>query len=175
MPGPVKARGAAGGNGAPPAEDAEPTWTDWNDGLTLVERRVEEVVTMMLTGNWLPGASDRALAKRWNVHPSRVRHVSAEASRAIKRMIRDDPEYLEERKAQLVTLFSAITQRALGFNNPAGLRCALEAAKATGLYLGLEPPRGLSLMHSTDPFAGMTDEELEAYAAGAKPNDATEH
>jgi hypothetical protein len=173
---PAQTAELAEAEGAEGAGEDSATYRDWHAGLTEVERRVEQVITMMLAGRWQAGVSDRTLAKRWNVHPSRARQISAEASRQLRKMVRDDPDYLAERKAQLITLFSVITQRALAMANPAGLRCALEAAKATGLYLGIEPARGVALMHSTDPFAEMTDEELEAYASGSRrPVDATEH
>lgn len=120
----------------------------------------------MVAGLWHAGQSDKVLAKQWGVSPSYVRSLSAEASRLLRRELREDPAFKAERKAQLITLFGAITQRALRLNTPNGLRVALEAATRQGQYLGIEPPRNVNLHADTDEFDKMSDAELEAYARG---------
>ncbi len=122
---------------------------------------------LMLSGRWLSGQSDKLLAKEWGVVPSYVRSLSAEASRTLRRAMRDqDPEFRAERRAELVALFGAITRRASLMNTPNALRVALQAAELQGRYLGVEPPRSLNVNHDPDGFGSMSDAELERFANG---------
>lgn len=142
----------------------------WEQGLTETERRVEQIMDLMIAGRWLSGQSDKLLAKEWGVVPSYVRSLSAEASRALRRAMRDqDPEFRAERRAELVALFGSITRRASIMGTPNALRVALQAAELQGRYLGVEPPRSLNVNHDPDGFASMSDEQLEAFASGRAP------
>lgn len=123
----------------------------------------------MTTGNWSRGISDKALAQRWQVSPSYVRTLSAEASRILKREVREDADFKAERKAQLIILFGAITHRAMRMNSPNGLRVALEAAQTQGLYLGIAPAKNVHVTGDSDEFDKLSDDELEAYSKGEQP------
>lgn len=148
----------------------EPTDYDrWEAELSPTERRVEQIMDLMLNGRWLSGQSDKLLAKEWGLVPSYVRSLSAEASRNLRRTMRDqDPEFRAERRAELCALFGAITRRAVVMSTPNALRVALQAAELQGRYLGVEPPRSLTVNHDPDGFGSMTDEQLEALARGER-------
>jgi hypothetical protein len=146
----------------------EPTDYDrWEQQLSPAERRVEQIMDLMLAGRWVSGQSDKLLAKEWGVVPSYVRSLSAEASRNLRRSMREqDAEFRAERRAELCAFFGAITRRASLMNTPNALRVALDAAELQGRYLGVEPPRSLNVNHDPDGFASMSDEQLEAFASG---------
>lgn len=139
--------------------------------LTETERRVEEIVFRMQSGAWLTGVSERALAKEWKVSPITVRHVAAEASRVIRRLLRDDPEAQLEARAQIVQTFEVIRAKAMAKGDPASLRVALDATRALGFYQGIEPAKKLEVGTRADAFmAGWTTEEKLAYAnEGRRP------
>jgi hypothetical protein len=147
---------------APPADNAFATW---EAGLTPTERRVEQILDLMLAGRWLSGQTDKLLARDWQVSPSYVRSLAAEASRLLKRYVREDPEFREEQRAKLVTLFAAIGHRAMIMGTPNGLRVALQAAEMQGRYLGVEPPKEIRVRSRGD-FDGMSDAEVAAIADG---------
>lgn len=122
---------------------------------------------LMLAGRWVAGQGDKLLAKEWGVTPSYVRSLSAEASRTLRRRMREqDPEFRAERRAELCALFGAIARRASLMNTPNALRVTLQAAELQGRYLGVEPPRSLTVNHDPDGFGSMSDEQLERFARG---------
>lgn len=155
------------------------TFEQWQSGLTQNERRLDDIVQKMLAGAWLPGVSDRAFAKEWAVTPGHVRRLSAEANRQIRKQLREDPEACAEAKAELLQTFRVIRAKGMlaaqtadnhGRIDTGGLRVALEATKALGTYLGLEPPRRVQVSES-DPFADWSDEQLERFAdTGERPD-----
>ena len=150
------------GNGKK-ANGSEPqTFKQWEAGLTVQERRIEEIVQMMAQNEWLPRVSERELAKKWNVTPSTVRNISAEANRQLRKMLREDETMREETRAELIQTFRVIQKKGFECFDPQGLRVALEATKALGLYMGLEPPKQVEL-GGPDAFEDMSDEELDKF------------
>jgi hypothetical protein len=134
--------------------------------LTETERRVEEIVFRMQSGAWLTGVSERALAKEWRVSPITVRHVAAEASRVIRRLLRDDPEAQLEARAQIVQTFEVIRAKAMAKGDPASLRVALDATRALGFYQGVEPAKKLEVARADSFMDGWTPQEKLAFANG---------
>lgn len=152
---------------APPDPDS---YDGWEGSLTPKEKRVEEIISKMMQGAWLMGVSDRALAKEWNVAPSTVRNYSAEASRVVRMRLRDDPKAQAEARAQLLQLFEVIRAKAMAKGDPASLRVALDASRAYGFYLGIEPAKQLDVTQRQDPFHGWTTEEKLAFSRdGLRP------
>lgn len=150
----------------PPAGSFE----HWHDGLSESERRIDLVVQRMQSGSWLSGVSERALAKEWNVSPDRVQKLAAEASRVVRRRLREDPASREEAKAQVVQTFEVIRAKAMAKGDPASLRVALDATRALGFYLGVEPAKQLDVGRREDPFEGWSTEEKLAYSRdGSRP------
>jgi hypothetical protein len=153
---------------ATPAEPAEPTYAESRARLTVREQRVAEVVSMMSRGAWLSGVTDELLAKKWNCDPSNVRKVSAEANRVIRARLRDDPIAQGEARAVLLRNIDTIRAKAMGNGDPQSLRVALDALRAYGFYLGIEPAKRLDVTQRQDPVEGWTVEEKLAYARDGK-------
>lgn len=157
---------------SPPAAATPPVETDytrWEASLTPAERRIEQITDLMLAGRWLSGQSDKLLAQDWGCTPSYVRGLAAEASRGLRRFVRDqDPEFRADRRAELVALFGAVARRAMLMNTPNALRVVLQAGELQGRYLGVEPPRSLNVNHDPDGFGNLTDEQLERFASGGQ-------
>lgn len=153
---------------APPVEPAEPTYAESRARLTVREQRVAEVVSMMSRGAWLSGVSDELLAKKWNCDPSNVRKVSAEANRVIRARLRDDPQAQADARAVLLQNIDTIRAKAMGNGDPQSLRVALDALRAYGFYLGIEPAKKLDVTERHDPVQGWTLEEKIAYAESGK-------
>lgn len=143
-------------------------------GLDPKERRIEEIAAKMQSGAWLSGVSDRALAKEWDCDPNTVRKYAAEASRTLRRQLRMDPDAQREALAQILQTFEVIRAKAMAKNSEQGLRVALDATRAFGFYMGIEPAQKLETTQRTDPFEGWTVDEKLAYAnGGPKPKRAT--
>jgi hypothetical protein len=150
----------------PPAPAAPGSFDHWEGKLTETERRVDAIVQRMQQGAWLSGVSERALAKEWNISPISVRHHAVEAGRVIRRQLRDDPEAQKETRAAIVQTFEVIRAKAMAKGDPASLRVALDATRALGFYMGVEPAKKLDVTERVDPFEGWSVAELEAFAAG---------
>lgn len=134
------------------------------------ERRVEQVVDLMCRGQWLAGVSHKMLAQQWGCTPDNVRKVSAEASRVIRSWLRDTPEAKEEARAMLLQNFEVIRAKAMAKGDAYNLRVALDAMKAYGFYLGIEPAKQLDVTQRQDAFPGWTTEQkLEYSKTGRKP------
>lgn len=134
------------------------------------ERRIEEIAAKMQSGAWLSGVSDRALAKEWDCDPNTVRKYAAEASRQLRKMLRMDPNAQKEALAQILQTFEVIRAKAMAKNSEQGLRVALDATRAFGFYMGIEPAQKLETTERHDPFAGWSVEEKLAFANdGTKP------
>ena len=141
----------------------------WQDSLTEHERRVDTIVQKMQSGAWLTGVSERALAQEWKCAPDTVRKAAAEASRVMRRYIRDTPEAQQEVRAGVVQTFEVIRAKAMLKGDPASLRVALDATRALGFYLGVEPVKRLDVtQREDDPFDGWSEAELDAYAKDGK-------
>lgn len=139
-------------------------------GLSDKERRIEEIAAKMQSGAWLSGVSDRSLAKDWDCDPNTVRKYAAEASRLIRRTLRQDPEAQKEALAQILQTFEVIRAKAMAKGSEQGLRVALDATRAFGFYMGIEPAKRLEVNERVDPFEGWSVEEKLAFANdGTKP------
>ncbi len=155
---------------AAPEPPREKTFVQWQSELTDRERRVEDIVHKMQSGSWLSGVSERALAEQWDITPNAVRAIASEASRVIRRRLRDDPTAKAEARAQIMQTFEVIRAKAMAKGDPASLRVALDATRALGFYQGVEPVRRLDVVERHDPFEGWTTEEKLAFAnEGRKP------
>lgn len=158
-----------------PAEPVEPSYAATMAGLTVREQRVAEVVRMMSRGAWLSGVTDELLAQKWNCDPSNVRKISAEANRVIRLRLRDDPEAQKEARALLLQNIETIRAKAMGNGDPQSLRVALDALRAYGFYLGIEPAKKLDVTERHDPMQGWSLSEKLAYAKdGRRPRRALE-
>lgn len=150
--------------------EGEQTFNQWESSLSPRERRIEDIIAKMMQGAWLTGVSDHALAKEWNLSPNTVRKMSAEASRAVRFRLRDDPQAKEEARAQLLQTFEIIRAKAMAKGDSPGLRVALDASRAFGFYLGIEPAKRLDVTERADPFEGWTTDEKLAYSRdGRRP------
>lgn len=132
------------------------------------EARVEEVLDLMCRGQWLAGVSDKMLGQRWKVTPDAVRKVSAEASRVLRRRVRDDPEAQKEARAQMLQMFEVIRAKGMANGDAPSLRVALDALRAYGFYLGIEPAKKLELNERATPMDDWTLQEKVAYAETGK-------
>lgn len=139
--------------------------------LTERELRVQQVVDLMCTGQWLAGVSERLLSERWGCTRDNVRKVSAEASRVLRRRLREDPDAKAEARAQLLQNFEVIRAKCMNNGDAQSLRVALDAMRAYGFYLGIEPVKRLDVTTThEDPFDGWSEAELDAYAKdGQRP------
>lgn len=170
-------------SGKPPPTDAEAevevmTFQAWAKRRTVREVRVDEVVLRMSQGLWLPGVSSRAMAEKWNVTPSVVETVAAEASRVMRRMLRDDDEnFLADARVEVLQTFRAIRARALAMSTSMGtppsvqvasLNVAMAATRLYGFYLGLEPAKGERKPVERENFDDWSTEDLDRYAATGK-------
>lgn len=152
------------------AEPGERSYADWEGQLTVREKRVEEVLGLMARGSWLAGVSDKVLAKNWGCDPATVRAVAAEANRLIRLRLREDPQAKLDIRASLLTNFEAIRAKAMLKGDAPNLRVALDALRAYGFYLGIEPAKRLDVTERHDPFEGWTTEEKLAYSRdGRRP------
>ncbi len=132
--------------------------------------RIEIIEKMMAAGIWTRGISDRALAEKWGVTPHRVRQLASEASRGLRRLEDEDPEYRESLRAEILQTFAVVRHRALEFaDSPAALRVAMEAASTLARYHGIEPAPALNLQIGGQ-FGDWSSAELTHYAeTGERP------
>jgi hypothetical protein len=150
------------------------TFRQWEANLTKTERRIEAILAHMEAGEWLAGVSDRALAAEWRCTPDHVRRLASEANRVLRRQLRDDPEAREAARAEILQLFRVIRSKAMAQGDAGGLRVALEALRAYGFYLGLEPARHVAVQQ-LDTFEGWSTEEKLTFAStGKRPRGAPE-
>ena len=147
------------------------------DDLTEMERRVRRVMALMVSGNWLPGASHTALMQEWDVSMTVVRTVAAEAHRLIRFAANDDKEQVRDlilagiasvrvRSRQRKRTYMRKDGTPLTVEDPdfdAELRALELTAKMHGLLSHkVEVSAGVPL---DAQFTGWSDEELEAFAA----------
>jgi len=145
------------------------SFDEYEQGMTDVERRLDEIVQKMLAGAWLTGVSERVLAKEWNTAPGTVRKLAQEASRVVRRFIRTDKEAQLDARAAVLQTFEVIRAKAMAKGDPASLRVALDATRALGFYMGIEPAQRLDVTQRDGEFmAGWTPAEKLAYAEGGE-------
>lgn len=137
-------------------------------GMTLTERRVELIRDMMVAGLWLARWSDRRLAQAWGCSRSRVEALATEASRLIRHDLRQDPEALDELRAEVIQTFARLAfraeQMATATGDTRGYRYAAEIVHKRAQYLGIAPAEKLELTGDKDEFEGWSLEEKQRYA-----------
>jgi hypothetical protein len=136
---------------------------EWQAKLTPRERRIDAIVGMMSQGQWFSGASHRALAKEWGIHPGTVEHLAAEANRLLRFVFRSDEESQKDLRARTLQNFEVIRVKALVAGSPAALRVSLDANETLARYLGFEPPKRVQVTQG-DEIENLTDEQLDAVA-----------
>lgn len=167
----MKAEGAGEGGGATVGPSrARARKRQGGRELTVREQRVERVLDLMCRGQWLTGVTDKLLAKEWGVTPDHARKISAEASRALRLRVRDDPEGQKEARAQILQIFDVIRTKAMAAGDAQNLRVALDATRAFGFYMGIEPVKRLELndRRGETPIDQWTLEEKLAFASTGK-------
>lgn len=160
---------------APPAEtplDAPNEFDAWHAQLTTREQRIDEIASYMAQGRWMGGVSYRLLARQWGVSPYTVEDMATEANRVIRASFRQDAEGRKDAVAMTLQTFEAIRTKAMLDATPAGLRVALEATKALGLYMGIEPPRNVRVEAQAEvtglpraDYSRLSPQERVQYAA----------
>jgi hypothetical protein len=155
------------------------SFTQYRDGMTLTEKRIDEIIDAMTGGRWVVGQTGRVLAEQWNVHPDYVGKLAAEASRHVRRLVEASPDFADECRAEVLTTFRTIRAVAMqkatdpkAKHNAAGnLMAALHATRMFGFYVGIEPAKKLETTQ-TAPRAGdgWSREEMERFVVlGERP------
>jgi hypothetical protein len=144
--------------------------TDESD-LTRTEARIDQILAMMVDGQWVTGKTSRGLATLWNMSTSRVENYAAEASRIIRRYYRDDPEARKDLLARHCQTMERLAQKAEA-NGPKTYREAIEANKVLAQLQGVLKVQLVADV--TDSrlqfFAGWTSEEKLHFAeTGERP------
>ena len=136
---------------------------------TKTEQRVEFIMDLMAQNQWVIGISDRQFAQIWNVSRERVRNLAGEASRNLRRLVREDDETRKDMLAMVIQTFQRLGHKAEKEGSARGLEVAGAMTERFARYYGLEPPKKISL-ETKDAFAGWTAEEVAHYAeTGEKP------
>ncbi len=148
-----------------------PDYETWERGLTDAERYVEKICSFMMNGQWLGGASVEEIAKQESLSPETVRRYAAEANRLLRDRLRRDPELSDGARFEVLQNFRVIRAMAMASKEPAGLGVALNANRALGFYLGVEPVKRLDVADVTpEETDGWSDQELEDFAkSGNRP------
>jgi len=147
---------------------AEPEFDKWWSGLTPQEQRVEIIIDLMSQGRWFTGTTPKALAHKWQLSVGRVREIAAEASRQVRRYATDDPADRELMRNTILTTFDVIRHRGLQNGDSGSMRVALEATKAMGFYLGLEPVQQLGIQDGREQFHSMSTDDLRGVVERGK-------
>lgn len=156
------------------AHKEAPDYETWQRGLTDAERYVEKICAYMMHGQWLGGASVEEVAKQESLSPETVRRYAAEANRLLRDRLRRDPELSDGARFEVLQNFRVIRALAMQQKDAAGLGVALNANRALGFYLGVEPVKRLDVADVTaDEMEGWSDQELEDFAkSGQRPRKA---
>jgi hypothetical protein len=177
-PPPVKAKGKGGGRGLVAelrediAANKEPAdYETWERGLSHAEKMVEQICEYMMNGQWLGGASVIEVGRKNDLSPETVRRYAAEANRLLRDRLRRDPELGEGARFEVLQNFRVIRALAMSQKDAGGLSVALNANRALGFYLGVEPVKRLEVADVTpDELEGWSDQELEDFAkSGQRP------
>lgn len=153
------------------ANKEPPDYESWHRGLTDAERYVEDICGYMMNGQWLGGASIDEVAKKNSLSPETVRRYAAEANRLLRDRLRRDPELADGARFEVLQNFRVIRALAMQTKEPAGLGVALNANRALGFYLGVEPVKRLEVADVTpDEIDAWNDQELDDFAkTGNRP------
>ena len=128
--------------------------------------RVALIHDLMLSGQWITRVTERYLANQWGVSTSRVRQLSAEASRLVRRELGADE--IEQRRNMALGQLDRIKAVALNPRSPK-LKDAIQAIKLEGTICGFVVQRH-EINDNRDPFDGWTDKELDDFdKTGATP------
>jgi hypothetical protein len=142
----------------------------WDRSLTDVEKVVETICEFMMNGQWLGGASVMQLAREFKLGPETVRRYAAEANRLLRSRLRQDPELADGARYEVLQNFRIIRAMAMKQQDAAGLGVALNANRALGFYLGVEPVKRLDVADVSDEMDSWSDTELEDFAkSGRRP------
>lgn len=139
-------------------------------GRTIYDQRIDFLMELMDTGRWLPGVTERVIATGWNCSRPHVRRMAAEASRAIKRRLHEDPKALADARAACIFTFMRLAYKAEQLGDAQGLREARESTLEYARFMGIAPKPQLELSDA-DPFAGWSTEDKERFAStGERPS-----
>lgn len=122
---------------------------------------VRKCVDLMVTGQWVPGASHVALAEEFGVSPVTVKDWATSASRVIRLAV-EAPEHREAIRSRLVATLDTVLSKALGGSRP-DLKCAVMALAEQGRLLGLVTQK--VDVTSKPSVAGLTKDEHRAELA----------
>lgn len=129
---------------------------------STTEERVDIIEELMSTGRWVTRTTERKLAAAWGVSRSRIRQLSAEASRRIRSTVSDD-ERLERLRMGLGYL-DRIKAMALSGTGKKALVAGINAVKLEQQLLGNLVHRHDVEQSVKDQFSGWTTEELNHYS-----------
>lgn len=119
--------------------------------LSVGERRVREIVELMVASQWSPTAASH-LAQKWRCSEANVRKFAAEASRRIKAHVGENSEVVRERiLANLDRIVGACSA-------PSHFGAAVKALQLQCQIHGLLAEPEQTVNHR---FAEMTTEEVE--------------
>lgn len=86
------------------------------------QRRVQHIMRMMATGQWITGHSHLELAEKWGISASRVANLAGEASRWLVDHGSSDAELIAMMKSTLATITKICMSKG-------DMRLAIEAVK----------------------------------------------
>lgn len=136
---------------------------------TKTELRVEMIVDMMASGQWISGQTHRLFSKQWGISTGRIDELAAEANRVIRSYIRDAGN--PERRAEIVARITQNVERLAAKAEQAGpksYRDALEGQRLLAQLYGVLVEKHLDMVE--DPFKGWTEEQLDRFArTGEQP------
>jgi hypothetical protein len=154
----------------PEAAEVQRSREDPSFQLSRREERVDLVVRMMTSGNWVAGLSHQQLSDAWGCTVSAVESYAAEAHRNIRLFVRTSPEEMREQLARLIQNFERLAQKAEVRGSKNGYRDAIEANKFLAQLYGLAPTKVELDDHRAPPFEQWSDEELERFTkTGERP------
>jgi hypothetical protein len=138
--------------------------------LTLTEQRVDAIVDLMLSGQWVQQQSERQLNRTWGLSVTRIRNLAAEASRTIRRYMREDEGARQDALNEALISFDRIARKAEGIGTPNGLRVAKDTRVDKLTFMGLKPATRIAIRK--DEMANWSDDELAHFVeTGERPKD----
>lgn len=141
--------------------------------LTVKEKRIDVIVRMMCSGNWVTGLSHQMLADAWGLSIPSVEGIAAEANRHVRMLVRLAPEEQKDMLARLVQNVERLAQKAEARGSKTGYRDALEANKFLAQLFGVVKTE-VEVADKRGEFATYTDAELEQYLrTGERPKKKT--
>jgi hypothetical protein len=114
----------------------------------------------MAANEWVKGETAKVLAVEWGISVITVEHVSAEASRILRRAVGDPKDV----KQLLLAGLQQVTERTLAKEE---FRTYIEAVRTIASFHGLVRDR-LEISKGADDFENWTVAEYEAYIASGE-------